>query len=802
MKYPQNFEQTLGFDRIRESLVELCRYQVSRNKVAEMEMATLEDELIFRLDALGEAIHIQDQIPSFFLFAETDDIGPFLPHMAIENFALEEMALFRIAKVAEAHLKAHRTLSTRSEEFPLTLALFPAMPSMKDVALGILAAIDEKAQLKPQASPLYAKLSGDINRLEREGRTRMRQLYRQYKELGYTAETEITVREERLVLPIIAEHKRKVKGFVKDISATGKVLYIEPGELLELNNHLKELFAERRRERDRILRSLTKALAPYKDDLLQAMHGLGEADFRRAKADWVHQQSAERPELDPSNQGLKWIDAVHPGMRSELQRQNTAVIPLNLDMGESRLLVVSGPNAGGKSVVLKTILLLQYMLQCGLYVTARSNSRLGLFEVLAIDCGDGQSLEEGLSTFSAHLQNLNAMLGAASSKAMLGFDEVGAGTDPRFGAPIAQAVMETLSEKGAFAIATTHFSQLREWGMDQPQVLQASMAYDARELKPLYRLISGKPGSSFALELMRKTGFDSHWMKRIEQLSGKQMGRTEDLMLQVERQTQELEERLQSVRKKEEDLQLLQAEYLALKNKLQDKRRDVLAQAKADAQRLMSEANQQIEQTIRVIREHGADKQKTQKARNELNAFKAKVETQSQKRLQSLPAAETKEEKPQPIDPKKLMPGLIVRSLNSDQEGELLELGKDKALVAFGLLKMWVPKSELGHPQSNRQKKKQARGTTGYNWVEKQQQFSEVLDVRGLRQDETLARVKLWLDEAYTLGNRSLKVVHGRGTGALKKALRELFKTLSYIKSFEHESEQFGGDGVTRIELL
>lgn len=802
MKYPHNFEQTLGFDRIRESLVELCRYEVSKNKVVEMEMATEETELVFRLDALGEAIQIQEQIPSFFLFAETDDIGPYLPHLAIENFALDEMALFRIAKVAEAHLKAHRALSTRSEEFPLTLALFPAMPSMKEVALGILAAIDEKAQLKSQASPLYAKLSGEINRLEREGRTRMRQLYRQYKELGYTAETEITVREERLVLPIIAEHKRKVKGFVKDISATGKVLYIEPGELLELNNHLKELFAERRRERDRILRSLTQALAPFKDDLLQAMQGLGEADFRRAKADWVNRQQAERPEISVNNQGLKWIDAVHPGMRSELQRQNNAVIPLNLDMGESRLLVVSGPNAGGKSVVLKTVLLLQYMLQCGLYVTARSNSRLGLFEVLAIDCGDGQSLEEGLSTFSAHLQNLNAMLEAASSMAMLGFDEVGAGTDPRFGAPIAQAVMETLSEKGAFAIATTHFSQLREWGMDQPQVLQASMAYDARELKPLYRLISGKPGSSFALELMRKTGFDSRWMKRIEQLSGKQMGRTEDLMLQVERQTQELEERLQTVRKKEDELQHLQTEYLALKNKLQDKRRDVLAQAKSDAQRLMSEANQQIEQTIRVIREHGADKQKTQKARNDLNAFKAKVETQSQKRLQSLPAAEKNEEKPQPVDPKKLMPGQIVRSLKSDQEGELLELSKDKALVAFGLLKMWVPKSELGLPHSNRQKKKQTRGTTGYNWVEKQQQFSEVLDVRGLRPDETLARVKLWLDEAYTLGNRSLKVVHGRGTGALKKALRELFKTLSYIKSFEHESEQFGGDGVTRIELL
>lgn len=802
MKYPQNFEHTLGFDRIRESIAELCRYEVSINKVVQMEMATQEAELTWRLDALSEAIQLQEQIPSFFLFAETDDIGPYLPHLSIENFALEEMALFRIAKVAEAHLKAHRTLSGRVEEFPLTLALFPTMPSLKEVALGILAAIDEKAELKTQASPLYAKLSGEINRLEREGRTRMRQLYRAFKEQGYTAETEITVREERLVLPILAEHKRKVKGFVKDISATGKVLYIEPGELLELNNHLKELFAERRRERERILRSLTKALAPHKEDLWQAMQGLGEADFRRAKADWVNRHGAERPDIDPQNQGLKWVEAVHPGMRSELQRQNKAVIPLNLDMGQARLLVVSGPNAGGKSVVLKTVLLLQYMLQCGLYVTARANSRLGLFDVLAIDCGDGQSLEEGLSTFSAHLQHLNAMLDAASPNAMLGFDEVGAGTDPRFGAPIAQAVMETLSQKGAFAIATTHFGQLREWGIDQAQVLQASMAYDARELKPLYRLISGKPGSSFALELMRKTGFDSDWMQRIEQLSGKQMGRTEDLMLQVERQSQELEERLQSVRKQEGDLSQLQAEYQALKQKLQDKKRDVLAQAKADAQRLMTEANQQIEQTIRVIREHGADKQKTQKARQELNAFKAKVETQSQKRLQSLPLIEAKEDKPKPIDAKLLVPGLLVRSLKSEQEGELLELSKDKALVAFGLLKMWVPKSELGVPQSNRQKKKHSRGTTGYNWVEKQQQFSELLDVRGLRQDETLARVKLWLDEAYTLGNRSLKVVHGRGTGALKKALRELFKSLSYIKSFEHESEQFGGDGVTRIELL
>lgn len=801
MKYPQNFEQTLGFDRIRTALSQSCKYENSRKRVAEMDMATEAQALQARLDALSETQLLLAQMPSFFHFTETDDIGAYLPHLTIANYALDEMALFRIAKVAEAYLRSHRSLAQREDEFPHTLALFPPMESMRHVALGILAVLDEKAQLKPQASPLFGKLSQEIGRLEREGRTRIRQLYRSFKEQGFTAETEITVREERLVLPIMAEHKRKVKGFVKDVSATGKVLYIEPSELLELNNRLKELFAELRRERERILRELTQFVAPFQGELYRAMEGLGEADFRRVKADWVHQQEAERPELVLDNKGLKWVEATHPVMRAELQKKNAAVIPLNLDMGQARLLVVSGPNAGGKSVVLKTVLLLQYLFQCGLFVTARSNSRLGLFDVLAIDCGDGQSMEEGLSTFSAHLKNLRVMLDAASPKAMLGFDEVGAGTDPRFGAPIAQAVMESLSEKGAFAIATTHFSQLREWGMDQEPVLQASMAYDPRELKPLYRLVSGKPGSSFALELMRKTGFDAQWMKRIENLSGKEMGRTEDLMMQVERQTQELEERIGHVRKQEANLELLTAEYQALKNKLQDKRREVLAQAKTDAQRLLTEANQQIEQTIRVIREHGADKDKTQKARQTLHSFKAKVETQSEKRLKALPhaASDKTQEKEEPL--RDLMPGMLVRSLRGDQEGEVLELSKDKALVAFGLLKMWVPKSELGAALSKRQQKKQ-RGQLGYNWIEKQQQFSEILDVRGLRADEAISRVHVWLDEAYTLGNRSLKVVHGRGTGALKKSLRELFKSLSYIKRFEHESEQFGGDGVTQIELL
>ncbi|NBR16267.1 MAG: hypothetical protein EBU01_17055, partial [Crocinitomicaceae bacterium] len=337
--------------------------------------------------------------------------------------------------------------------------------------------------------------------------------------------------------------------------------------ILEMNNLLKEMYAERRREREKILKNLTADLKPFHSDLNQLMMQMAMTDFIYAKQQICANYGANRPRYSETHT-IVLKNAYHPVLKKELSKQNQKIVPLSLHMQDKRIVVVSGPNAGGKSVVLKTALLLQYMFQCGLYVTALPESEFSVFEFLAIDCGDGQSIEQGLSTFSAHLSHLKAILAQTGPNAFIGLDEIGAGTDPRFGAPIAQALMEQLLEKGAFAIATTHFSQLREWGLGIEHVAQASMAYDAKGLKPLYTFVMGKPGSSFALELMRKTGFDENWMKRIEELTGKEIGKTEDMMLHLDQQNQYLLKLIAENEQKSMHLNELQEEYGKLKEKL------------------------------------------------------------------------------------------------------------------------------------------------------------------------------------------------------------------------------------------
>ncbi len=473
-------------------------------------------------------------------------------------------------------------------------------------------------------------------------------------------------------------------------------------------------------------------------------------------------------------------------------------------MQDKRIVVVSGPNAGGKSVVLKTALLLQYMFQCGLYVTALPESEFSVFEFLAIDCGDGQSIEQGLSTFSAHLSHLKAILAQTGPNAFIGLDEIGAGTDPRFGAPIAQALMEQLLEKGAFAIATTHFSQLREWGLGIEHVAQASMAYDAKGLKPLYTFVMGKPGSSFALELMRKTGFDENWMKRIEELTGKEIGKTEDMMLHLEQQNQYLLKLITDNEQKSSHLNELQEEYSKLKEKLQSKRKEVVDMARWEAQKLLSDTNQQIENTIRIIREHGAKKEPTMKARKQLDQFKESINTAADKSQQKIvPQNHSKpaEVTAVPIKASEILPGTKVKNKMSDQEGEVIEVKKNKVQVAFGLLKMWVPIEELQMSRSVAGNSKQ-KAKVGFNWVERQATFSVELDVRGVRGDEAVLKLQKWLDEAYALGQGTIKIIHGRGDGILKKLLRQHLKTINFVKRYYDEHADRGGDGCTYVELM
>jgi DNA mismatch repair protein MutS2 len=593
---------------------------------------------------------------------------------------------------------------------------------------------------------------------------------------------------------VLAENKRKVQGFVKDVSATGKIIYVEPLESLELNNRLTELYADKRREREKILKSVAAQLRPHSEGLRQSMQVLTAFDVIQARYALSQRLQAQRP-LVEDKPVLFLKKGLNPLLWLKFKGQKNAVVPMDLELSaEHRIAIISGPNAGGKSISLKTAILLQYMAQCGLFIPALPESIVGVFYNISVDCGDGQSLEDGLSTFSAHLQHLKKMTTIASPRSLFAIDELGDGTDPRFGGPIAQVVLESFLQSGALGVVTTHYSRLKEWAGHTEGVLNASMAYDSKELKPLYTLISGKPGSSFALELMRKTGFDESHIVRVRSLSGEESGRTEDLLLELSEKQQDLDALLTENVKKQEQLDLLLNEYATLKDKIQGKRKDILDDARNKASELLKEANKQIELTIRTIREHGAQPEKTKQVREKLEQFREKAVKPKEKPQPAVPAA-----------PKVVFtdykPGMWVINMLNSTKGEVLEVKKDRVLAAFGLLKMWVPIQEI-EPVVADTNKKHAKKVSGFDWVDRQASFSPNLDVRGALADEALRKVQVWLEEAYALGQSPLKIVHGRGDGILRKALREYFKKLNYVRSWHSEREENGGDGCTIVELM
>jgi DNA mismatch repair protein MutS2 len=788
----------VGFSPLRSQLQQYCRLPSAAAMAESFAMITNPVLLKDSLDMLDECRAIVETRPSLFEWQHPLDMANMLKHIHVEGYFLMEEDLLGIA----ANIKIYDTfvsaLYIQQDEFPHFRNLFPKNENTSGVLNSITKIIDEEAHIRLNASPTYQKVSTEINRIEREARQQTKSIFKEWKALGFTADTEVTIREERLVIPVLAEFKRKVKGFVKDVSATGKVLFMEPSAIVELNNRLKELFAERRRERERILKQLSADIRPFAPLLLQWMKSLTQADFVFAKYQLCANYDAERPQAKQQN-GLVLKMAFHPVLRRELSKQNQKIVPLDLEMHDKHVVVVSGPNAGGKSVVLKTALLLQYWYQCGFFITARPESQMGHFEYLGIDCGDGQSIIAGLSTFSAHLQNLKNITEHASDRALIGLDELGTGTDPRYGAPIAQVILERLLDKKSFVIATTHFSQIREWGRTENAVLQASMAYDAVALKPLYRFIQGKPGSSFALELMRKTGFEMDWISRINDLAGKELGKTEDLMLEWERKNQQLEQTLSENLQKSAHLAAMLEEYSRLKFKIGEKRKLAMDQAKKEADLLLAEANKRIEQTIRIIQENKADKNKTSKARNELDRFKSDLNKKVEK--QSATASVSSSEVPQIEVPTnwKPIPGERVKNKDTDQVGEVVELKKDRALVIFGLIKMWMPTQEL--VPAKPEKKQRLAQSKGFNWVERQSSFQGEMDLRGVRTEEAKAKLTSFLDEAYALGHTQVKVVHGRGDGILRKMLRDHLKSLNYVREYVNEHSDRGGDGCTIIHM-
>jgi DNA mismatch repair protein MutS2 len=576
-----------------------------------------------------------------------------------------------------------------------------------------------------------------------------------------------------------------MKGFILDESATGQTVFLEPAEMLDANNEIRDLEHAEKREVVRVLQALNDEFRTELDTLRNAFRFLGQIDFIRAKARLSQEIKATMPIL-VEGPALDWRDARHPLLFLSLKDRRD-VVPLTISLSqEERMLLVSGPNAGGKSVCLKTVGLLQYMVQCGLLIPLAEDSRVGLFDDLFLDIGDQQSIENDLSTYSSHLHNMRVFIDSASPRSILLLDELGSGTDPNFGGAIAEAVLEALLQKGVWGVATTHYYNLKLFASSHPGIRNGAMRFDEQRLVPRYELAIGKPGSSFALEIARSTGLPVATIRQAEQLVGKELAGFESVVRSLEKERQELRDRVRLLEEKEQELQLSRTKYQRLHADLEAKKKQIIEKAREDATALLKETNREIEKTIRHIKENKAEKKETQKVRRGLETLTEKVAT----KIVDNPVAES------------LFVGDRVRIIGQEGNGTVLSIQGKNATVQFGLLKSVTRLERLEKVTRSEEKAFERRMlSSGINLQEKRAHFNSTLDIRGKRVDEVTSMLDQFLDTAILLSQAELRILHGKGEGILRKVVRDHLKHYAQVESIRDEHVERGGDGITIVVL-
>jgi len=792
--YPQNIEEKLGFDKIKSNLVQYCKTDLGKQRIGKLNFLTNTESIhqsIRQVDEIGQLTssgHVLE------LPENLDALLDALQKLEIEGTMLYEDELQQLFIALSAMQSNFNAIANQETAYSYLKAAQNHLLSLQPPILIVAKVIDKEGLLKPDASPELWQINKQISAKEKEVRKILLSKYNLAKQNGWAGDTEITIRNERLVIPIIAEHKKKIQGFVHDDSQSGKFLYIEPIECFEENNALKELSFEKKKEIERILKQVTAQLAPYKQIIWQHVQYTAFLDTTYAKSILSSKLNAIEPIMVQRKDDLHLINARHPLLYMLLQKDNKKLVPLNFHVDEAcHMVVISGPNAGGKSIALKTIGLLQYMYQCGLPVPVDHGSKMPVYHQLFIDIGDNQSIENNLSSYSSHLMNMKYMMANANSETLYLIDELGNGTDPSIGSTIAQAILENFLESKAFGVVTTHFGNLKAWAGQTLGVQNARMVYDVVKLEPLFKLELGKPGSSFALEVSSKVGIDKRIIDRAKNINQwKQHIDLEELIAENEKNKAALADANKRIADREEKLNKLIEDYTGLKDKLSENKQHILNEAKAKASEIVTKANQKIEKTIQVIQQSKADKQHTKDARKELSEYKETL-------VEKMPKPILKPVVLKNTDPLKV--GDAVKQNDNNVAGEILAIKKDKAHVLFGSIKMWVPLIELHKTSKTAQKKESKIATFNVRMFDKQSSFSLDIDLRGVRGEEAILKLQQWLEDAHLLGHTNLKVVHGRGFGILRKLILEQLKSNPLVKHFEHESDQLGGDGVTLVIL-
>jgi len=827
--YPENFEQKIAFDRIRQILSSNCLSQLGREKVAELRFLNNFNEIDFQTGLVLEFLRIireHDNFPTSHFY----DLRPALQKIRIEGTFLEVNELFDLKRSLET-LRGIVSFfnSSTAEAFPKLKSLAGDISPFISVIKGIDAILTKFGTIKDNASPGLFEIRKQITTIQSSISKRMQSILLQLQMEGVVDEdTTVVIRDGRPVIPVASANKKKILGIVQDESATGKTSFVEPAVIVEMNNHLRELENAEKREIIKILIHFSAEIRPDIDGLLASYEFMGEIDFIRCRAMFAHQFDCIKPEIR-NEPFFDWYRACHPILTQALKKEKREVVPLNIRLDEpNRILLISGPNAGGKSVCLKTVGILQYMLQCGLLVPMAEGSVMGIFQSIFIDIGDEQSIDNDLSTYSSHLLNMKFFTRNCNSRSLVLIDEFGTGTEPMLGGAIAEAVLNKLNQLQTYGIITTHYTNLKHFASSSKGIVNGAMLYDSNGMKPLFQLLVGKPGSSFAFEIARKIGLSEDILKEAEVKLGKEHVDYDKHLREIVRDKQYWESKRIKIQRVEKSLDNLSEEYVTELQQTQKQRKEIIQEAKREAQRIIDEANKVVENTIREIRESQAEKDKTKEIRKKLVEHKQEVEKVDHEKdiriNQKIDKIKQKEQdranrkKQEPVQPKieekkkitVFSRGDKVRIIESGNICEVIDVDKTKIVVALGQLMTTLPLEKV-EPVSKNEAKKQEKENRMMpkadslkrtnQMMEKRLVFKPDIDVRGQRAEEALSNIQAFIDEAIVLRTSTIRILHGKGYGILKEVIRNYLKTEPCVHSFRDEHIQLGGAGITVVEL-
>ena len=796
MLYPVNFEHKIGFDSVRSLIDEKCAGSWGVEEAEKISFSNDFDTIVASLTLINEmmslitdsnALPVPVVIDLRQQFADTKAEGTFL----------ETKDLIALKKNISTLRELVKFISDADpNRFPSLINFVKDTFTFANIENRIDSIINRFGDVKDNASPNLAQIRRDIIISQNSVSKIMRSVLNKAAEDGFI-DKDVTpsLREGRLVIPVSSMNKRRIPGIVHDESATGKTVFIEPTAVVEVNNRIRELENEERREIIRILTEFTNFVRPYYDDILNSCLLVAKIDAIRAKALFSIDIKAIKPYLY-SDCRIDWYEARHPLLEKSLTRQGKKIQPLNIRLNKKqRILLISGPNAGGKSVCLKTAGLLQYMLQCGLPIPIHERSNAGIFQSIFIDIGDEQSIENDLSTYSSHLINMKNCIKYSNGKSLLLIDEFGTGTEPQLGGAIAEAVLNRLNTNHVYGIITTHYTNLKHYAAQTDGIVNAAMLYDRNKMQPLFMLSIGTAGSSVAIEIAKKIGLPDDVINAASKIVGEEQIDFDKHLQDVARDKRYWEQKRAKIKEEEKKLQSLTEHYDALVQDIKKKEKEIIRNAKEEASQIIKNSNAKIENTIRAIKESAADKNITQSERRELENFKKSLDKQLEKQ-------------PSVKQPQDFHKGERVRIKGQNIAGTIDAVNGKTAIVFFGQIKSTVDVSKLEHLTASQLKEMEKYSTNavanakkGFDMRERQLNFSQDIDVRGMRVDEALQAVIYFLDDAQMFNVSRVRILHGTGTGALKSAIRDYLYQSSIVKSFKDEHVQFGGAGITVVDL-